>query len=121
MNFGTTTTAPLSIRGVTTDGSPGRGIDVWPPVVLAPMAGVTNAPFRSLCRQFGPGLVYVNEMIMAAALVYGNTRTRSMVTFSPDEQFRSMQLYGSDPVIVERAVDILGSENLVDHIDLNFG
>jgi len=112
---------PIAIRGITTDGSPGRGIDVWPPVVLAPMAGVTNAPFRSLCRSFGPGLVYVNEMIMAAALVYGNSRTRSMVTFAPDERFRSMQLYGSDPAIVERAVDILGSENLVDHIDLNFG
>lgn len=112
---------PLAIRGTTTDGGPGRGIDVWPPVVLAPMAGVTNAPFRSLCRSFGPGLVYVNEMIMAAALVYGNSRTRSMVTFAPDEHFRSMQLYGSDPVIVERAVEILGSENLVDHIDLNFG
>ncbi|MFZ9533367.1 MAG: tRNA-dihydrouridine synthase, partial [Ilumatobacteraceae bacterium] len=117
----TTAMKPLAIRGTTTDGSPGRGIDVWPPVVLAPMAGVTNAPFRSLCRSFGPGLVYVNEMIMAAALVYGNSRTRSMVTFAPDEHFRSMQLYGSDPVIVERAVDILGSENLVDHIDLNFG
>jgi nifR3 family TIM-barrel protein len=112
---------PIAIRGITTDGSPGRGIDVWPPVVLAPMAGVTNAPFRSLCRSFGPGLVYVNEMIMAAALVYGNSRTRSMVTFAPDERFRSMQLYGSDPAIVGRAVDILGSENLVDHIDLNFG
>ncbi|MFM8902440.1 MAG: tRNA-dihydrouridine synthase, partial [Actinomycetota bacterium] len=43
---------------------------VWPPVVLAPMAGVTNQPFRTLCREFGPGLVYVNEMVMAAALVY---------------------------------------------------
>ncbi|NDC46197.1 MAG: tRNA dihydrouridine synthase DusB, partial [Actinobacteria bacterium] len=85
------------------------------------MAGVTNAPFRSLCRSFGPGLIYVNEMIMAAALVYGNTRTRSMVTFSPDEQFRSLQLYGSDPRIMEAAVDILGREDLVDHIDLNFG
>ena len=116
-----TAVKPIAIRGITTDGSPGRGIDVWPPVVLAPMAGVTNAPFRSLCRSFGPGLVYVNEMIMAAALVYGNSRTRSMVTFAPDERFRSMQLYGSDPAIVERAVDILGSENLVDHIDLNFG
>jgi len=58
---------------------------------------------------------------MAAALVYGNTRTRSMVTFAPDEQFRSLQLYGSDPGIVERAVDVLGEEDLVDHIDLNFG
>ncbi len=112
---------PLALRGTTTDGSKGRGIEVWPPVVLAPMAGVTNAPFRSLCRQFGPGLVYVNEMIMAAALVYGNPRTRSMVSFAPDETFRSLQLYGSDPVIVEKAVDVLGGENLVDHIDLNFG
>ncbi|MFM7306918.1 MAG: tRNA-dihydrouridine synthase, partial [Actinomycetota bacterium] len=85
---------PLALRGSHTDGTPGRGIEVWPPVVLAPMAGVTNAPFRSLCRNFGPGLVYVNEMIMAAALVYGNSRTRSMVSFSPDEQFRSLQLYG---------------------------
>ena len=114
-------TRPLALRGTHTDGSPGRGVEVWPPVVLAPMAGVTNAPFRSLCRSFGPGLIYVNEMIMAAALVYGNTRTRSMVTFAPDEQFRSLQLYGSDPRTMESAVDILGRENLVDHIDLNFG
>jgi len=112
---------PLLLRGTHTDGSAGRGIEVWPPVVLAPMAGVTNAPFRSLCRSFGPGLVYVNEMIMAAALVYGNRRTRSMVSFAPDETFRSLQLYGSDPGIVERAVDVLGEEDLVDHIDLNFG
>lgn len=112
---------PLLLRGTHTDGSAGRGIEVWPPVVLAPMAGVTNAPFRSLCRSFGPGLVYVNEMIMAAALVYGNPRTRSMVSFAPDETFRSLQLYGSDPSIVERAVDVLGEEDLVDHIDLNFG
>ena len=112
---------PLLLRGTHTDGSAGRGIEVWPPVVLAPMAGVTNAPFRSLCRSFGPGLVYVNEMIMAAALVYGNPRTRSMVSFAPDETFRSLQLYGSDPGIVERAVDVLGEDDLVDHIDLNFG
>jgi len=58
---------------------------------------------------------------MAAALVYGNTRTRSMVTFAPDEPFRSLQLYGSDPRTMEAAVDILGREDLVDHIDLNFG
>jgi nifR3 family TIM-barrel protein len=44
-----------------------------------------------------------------------------MVSFAPDETFRSLQLYGSDPVIVEKAVEVLGSENLVDHIDLNFG
>ena len=94
---------------------------VDPPVVLAPMAGVTNAPFRSLCRRFGPGLVYVNEMVMAAALVHGNSKTRRMVTFSPDEEFRSLQIYGSDPDFVRRAVRALCEGDEVDHIDMNFG
>ena len=75
------------------------------PVVLAPMAGVTNAPFRALCRRFGPGLVYVNEMVMATAVVHGNAKTDQMMTFGPDEQPRSLQLYGSDPEMMGRAVD----------------
>lgn len=94
---------------------------VWPPVVLAPMAGVTNQPFRSLCREFGPGLVYVNEMIMATGLVHGSRKTRTMLHFGPDESFRSLQLYGSDPEMMTRAVHLLGREGLVDHIDINFG
>ena len=91
------------------------------PVVLAPMAGVTNIPFRGLCRGFGPGLVYVSEMVMAAALVHGNTRTRKMVAFGPDEDFRSLQIYGSDPGFVGRAVRALCEAEAVDHIDMNFG
>ena len=75
------------------------------PVVLAPMAGVTNAPFRALCRRFGPGLVYVNEMVMATALVHGNAKTARMVTFDADEHPRSLQVYGSDPAMMGRAVD----------------
>ena len=55
------------------------------PVVLAPMAGVTNAPFRALCRRYGPGLVYVNEMVMATAVVHGNAKTDHMMRFGPDE------------------------------------
>lgn len=94
---------------------------VSPPVVLAPMAGVTNAPFRALCREFGPGLVYVNEMVMATALVHGNQRTKRMVTFGPDESPRSLQLYGSDPVMMGEAAARLAQESLVDHIDINFG
>ena len=91
------------------------------PVVLAPMAGVTNAPFRALCRRYGPGLVYVNEMVMATALVHGNAKTEQMVTFAPDEQPRSLQLYGSDPAMMCRAVATLCDRGLVDHVDLNFG
>lgn len=91
------------------------------PVILAPMAGVTNQPFRSLCREFGPDLVYVNEMIMATGLVHGSRKTQTMLSFGPDEDFRSLQLYGSDPEMMARAIDRLGSDGAVDHIDLNFG
>lgn len=94
---------------------------VWPPVVLAPMAGVTNAPFRALCRRFGPNLIYVNEMVMATGLVNGSRKTDTMLKFGPDETFRSLQLYGSDPEMLSRAVHKLGQANAVDHIDLNFG
>ncbi len=91
------------------------------PVILAPMAGVTNQPFRSLCREFGPDLVYVNEMIMATGLVHGSRKTQTMLSFGPDENFRSLQLYGSDPEMMARAIDRLGRDEAVDHIDLNFG
>ncbi len=96
-------------------------LELAAPVVLAPMAGVTNAPFRALCRRFGPGLLYVNEMVMATALVHGNHKTERMTSFSPDEQPRSLQLYGSDPVMLGEAVRRLVGEGRVDHVDLNFG
>src|SRR5690606_24368042 len=91
------------------------------PVVLAPMAGVTNAPFRAMCRAYGPDLVYVNEMVMATAVVHRNAKTRQMMAFGPDERPRSLQIYGSDPDVLGRAVAMVCDEGLVDHIDLNFG
>ncbi len=91
------------------------------PVVLAPMAGVTNAPFRAMCREFAPGLVYVNEMVMAAAVLNRNPKTERMMTFGPDEQPRSLQLYGSDPRMVGEAARLLCAEGRVDHLDMNFG
>jgi nifR3 family TIM-barrel protein len=94
---------------------------VWPPVVLAPMAGVTNAPFRTMCRRFAPDLIYVNEMVMATALVHGNAKTARMATFGAHESPRSLQIYGSDPAIIGEAVRLLCSQDRVDHIDLNFG
>jgi nifR3 family TIM-barrel protein len=95
-------------------------LTVDPPVVLAPMAGVTNAPFRRLCRQAGGGL-YVSEMITARALIEGNAKTARMVAFAPDERPRSLQLYGTDPAVVGEAVRRLVGDGLVEHIDLNFG
>ncbi len=94
--------------------------DVWPPVVLAPMAGITNASFRRLCREFGAGL-YVCEMITTRALVERDAKTLQMIRFGPDENPRSLQLYGVDPVVVGRAVRMIVDEGLADHIDLNFG
>ena len=95
-------------------------IPVWPPVVLAPMAGVTNPPFRTLCRRHGAGL-YVSEMITARALVEGNRKTLLMASFGAEESTRSLQLYGVDPFYVGEAVRLLVGEGRVDHLDLNFG
>jgi nifR3 family TIM-barrel protein len=95
-------------------------ISVWPPVVLAPMAGVTNPPFRTLCRRFGAGL-YVSEMITARALVEGNRKTLLLASFGAEEKTRSLQLYGVDPRYVGEAVRLLVDEGRVDHIDMNFG
>ncbi len=93
---------------------------VWPPVVLAPMAGITNAPFRSLCREFGAGL-YVSEMITSRLLVANDEYTLKLAAFAPEESPRSLQLYGTDPYYMGEAVKKLLAEHHVDHIDMNFG
>ncbi len=95
-------------------------VAVDPPVVLAPMAGVTNVAFRRLCRTYGAGL-YVSEMITARALVEGNAKTLAMAAFGEDEPVRSIQLCGVDPQVMGTAVRRLVGEIGVDHIDLNFG
>jgi nifR3 family TIM-barrel protein len=91
-----------------------------PPVVLAPMAGITNVAFRRLCREYGAGL-YVSEMITTRALVERNAKTLKLIEFGADETPRSIQLYGTDPRIVGEAVRIIVAEDRADHIDLNFG
>jgi nifR3 family TIM-barrel protein len=95
-------------------------MQVWPPVVLAPMAGVTNYPFRAICKGFGAGL-YVSEMITARPLCEGNAKTLKLSDFGPDEAPRSLQLYGVDPFYVGEAVKRLVDAGRVDHIDMNFG
>src|ERR671936_537201 len=91
-----------------------------PPVVLAPMAGITNVAFRRLCREYGAGL-YVCEMITSRALVERHPTTLQMITFDLDERPRSMQLYGVDPATMRAAVRMIVDEDLADHIDMNFG
>ncbi|NGO47390.1 tRNA dihydrouridine synthase DusB [Streptomyces ureilyticus] len=95
---------------------------VRPPVVLAPMAGITNAPFRTLCREFSGGKgLFVSEMITTRALVERNEKTMQLIHFDASETPRSIQLYGVDPATVGKAVRMIAEEDLADHIDLNFG
>lgn len=90
------------------------------PVVLAPMAGVTNRAFRRLCREYGGGL-YVTEMVTARALVERRPESLRIIEHDDDEDIRSIQIYGVDAVNVGKAVRMVAEENRADHIDLNFG
>jgi tRNA-dihydrouridine synthase len=81
-------------------------IEVATPVVLAPMAGITNAAFRRLCREQGAGL-YVSEMITSRGVVERDGTTMSMLVFDDSEDVRSVQLYGIDPAYVAKAAEIL--------------
>lgn len=90
------------------------------PVVLAPMAGITNTAFRRLCREYGAGL-YVSEMITSRALVERTPESLRLIRHHPSETPRSVQLYGVDPRTMAEAVRMLVAENHADHIDLNFG
>ncbi|WEV69772.1 tRNA dihydrouridine synthase DusB [Bifidobacterium sp. ESL0775] len=91
------------------------------PVVLSPMAGVANWPFRTLCRAYGPDGLYVAEMITARALVARNPKAFRLCRFAPTEKIRSLQLYGVDPNITAQAAQMVVHGNLADHVDLNFG
>ncbi len=90
------------------------------PVVLAPMAGITNTAFRRLCREYGAGL-YVSEMITSRALVERTPESMRLIRHHESETPRSIQLYGVDPKTVSEAVTMLVAEDRADHIDLNFG
>jgi nifR3 family TIM-barrel protein len=95
-------------------------LSIWPPIVLAPMAGVTSYPFRALCRRFGAGLC-ICEMTAARPLAQASLKKVKLARFGPDEAPRSLQIYGTEPYYVGEAVRKLVAENAVDHIDINFG
>lgn len=101
---------PLNIGALT--------LDV--PVVLAPMAGITNTAFRRLCREYGAGL-YVSEMITSRALVEKTPTSMRLIKHHESETPRSIQLYGVEPTTISEAIRFLVGEDKADHIDLNFG
>jgi nifR3 family TIM-barrel protein len=110
---------------MTTTTLPSRGLSIGPidvasPVVLAPMAGITNTAYRRLCREHGAGL-YVSEMITSRALVERTPESMRLITHHESETPRSIQLYGVEPNTVAEAVTMLVAEDRADHIDLNFG
>jgi len=95
-------------------------IEIDTPVVLAPMAGITNTAFRRLCREFGGGL-YVSEMVTSRALVEQTEGSLRIIGHHESEDIRSVQLYGVDPQTISRAIKLLVDQDKADHIDLNFG
>ena len=108
-----------------TTAAPARELAIGPlrlpvPVVLAPMAGITNTAFRRLCREYGAGL-YVSEMITSRALVERTPASLRLIEHHESETPRSIQLYGVDAETIARAVAFLVAEDRADHIDLNFG
>ncbi len=89
------------------------------PVILAPMAGVTDLPFRLLCREMGAGLVCM-EMVSAKAIYYNNKNTEELLTIHPEEQPVSLQLFGSDPEIVAQMAARI-EERPFSILDFNMG
>ncbi len=90
------------------------------PVFLAPMAGVTDHPFRVLCREFGAGVVYT-EFVSAEGIVRGSDRTLDMVYFTDDERPIGIQIFGHDPLSVGESARTLYEQVKPDIIDINFG
>ena len=98
-------------------------VHVETPVVLSPMAGVTNWPFRVICESYGPDGLYVAEMITARALVARNPKALLLCHFAPSEKIRSLQLYGVNPAIVEQAAkrrenqtSVRGVSAIIEHL-----
>ena len=88
-------------------------------VILAPMAGVTDLPFRLLCREQGCGMV-VTEMVSAKAILYNNKNTDKLLEVDPRERPVAVQLFGSDPEILSRMAARI-EDGPYDFIDINMG
>ncbi|MBM7557162.1 tRNA dihydrouridine synthase DusB [Halanaerobacter jeridensis] len=95
-------------------------VKVEPPVALAPMAGVTDLPYRRLVKEQGCGLVYT-EMVSAKGLIHGNDKTKQLLTIADDERPVALQLFGDAPEDLAEAAKIVENEAQPEIIDLNVG
>ncbi|HET9948543.1 MAG TPA: tRNA dihydrouridine synthase DusB [Longimicrobiales bacterium] len=90
------------------------------PLYLAPQAGVSESPFRRLCRRFGADVV-VSEFVSAAGIVMGTPRSREYLRFDEDERPIGVQIFGADPAMMADAAALVAEVYAPDFIDINFG
>ena len=95
-------------------------ISIDPPLVLAPMAGVTDLAFRRICRELGAGYT-ITEMVSAKALCYQDKKSLPLLRLGEDEHPAGVQLFGSDPGCMEEAAAIAGEVSGADILDINMG
>ena len=95
-------------------------VKIESPIILAPMAGVTNVAFRVLARRYGAGLVCA-EMVSDMGLIAGNAKTWKMIEVDPGEHPVSMQIFGSDKKTILQAAKIVDENSNADIIDINMG
>lgn len=95
-------------------------VEIETPLALAPMAGVTDLAFRTICRRLGAGYT-VTEMVSAKALCYQDKKSIPLMTLAPDEHPAAVQIFGSDPEAMERGAAIVAERAQPDIIDINMG
>ena len=95
-------------------------VEINNPVILAPMAGITDHPFRQICKKFGAGLVYT-EFVSADGIIRKNEKTLSMIKFKDNERPIGVQIFGDDPDIVAQSAAYINKNFKPDIIDINYG
>ncbi len=89
-------------------------------VFLAPMAGVTDIPFRKICREFGPGLTFT-EMASSKAMEFNSKKTSKLLNIIEDERPSVVQIFGSDKYAIRNTIEKLNEDDTIDIIDINMG
>jgi len=95
-------------------------LEIINPIFLAPMSGITDMPFRTICREMGAGVVYT-EFVSADGIIRENTKTLNMIKFNKYERPIGVQIFGDDPDVVGKSAKIVYDRFHPDIIDINYG